>query len=249
MIFRRNKHSNYSHNNSYHNSNSYSNRNSNHENQYYRYGNFSFIRNSPYTILLIITLIILYIAQLVGYIPLEKVILDTQKIIEFNIITAFTSLFFHANILHLISNLVAIFIFSRKVEQEIGIGTLFLFIMGGILANIIASLFAAFIVGEHYLSVGASAGAASLIFFTIIARPLSLLTPLAWFLILVDILNITNQNTTTNHAVHVTGYIASLILISILNFKNKKYVYYSILFNLLGLIGLYYGLLYYGYLI
>ena len=247
MVFRKNNHPTYSHN--YNNYNSRSFFKSRRDYHINHHKNFSFFRNSPYTILLIVTLVSLYIAQILGYIPLDKVVLDTQKIIEFNVITAFTSLFFHANTLHLISNLIAILIFSRKVEDEIGIGTLFLFIVGGVLANIIASLFAAFVIGEHYLSVGASAGAACLIFFTIIARPLSLLTPIAWFLILVDILNITNQNTTTNHAVHVTGYIASLLLISILNFRNKKYVYYSIIFNLLGLIGLYFGLTHYGYLI
>ncbi|MCH8520257.1 MAG: rhomboid family intramembrane serine protease [Nanoarchaeota archaeon] len=248
MVFGRNKHPHYSNNYGHNNYNSHSNRKyTNYHNNHHR--NFSFFRNNPYTILLISTLIILYIAQLLGHIPFEKVVLDTQKIIEFNIISAFTSLFFHANFLHLLSNVIAILIFSRKVEHEIGVGTIFLFIIGGIIANIIASFYAAFIVGEHYLSIGASAGAAPLIFFTIIARPLSLLTPIAWFLILIDILNLTNQNTTTNHAVHVTGYIASLLLISIINFRNKRYVYYSIGFNLLGLIGLYFGLSYYGYLI
>ena len=245
MVFRRNKHM-YNHyaptqrHNSHHH---YSNYN------HYGHSNFSFIRNMPYTILLALILIICYILQILGIVSIEQVALNTQKVFEFNLISAFTSLFFHANLLHIFFNLLALIIFSRKVEQEIGIGTIFLFIFGGILANVIASLYTGFIVQEHYLSIGASAGIASLIFFTIIARPLSLLTPFAWFIILVDILNITNQNTTTNHAVHVTGYIASLLLISIINFRNKRFVYRSILFNLLGLIGLYFGLTYYGYLI
>ncbi|MFT4244517.1 MAG: rhomboid family intramembrane serine protease [Candidatus Woesearchaeota archaeon] len=240
MVFRKNR---YTH--SYHNSH-----NNYHYNNFHNHNpNLSFIRTMPYTMLLTLTLIICYILQLLGIISIEQVALNTQKIFEFNLISAFTSLFFHASSLHISFNILALIIFSRKVEQEIGIGTVFLFIFGGILANIIVSLYTGIIAEEHYLSIGASAGIASLIFFTIIARPLSLLTPFAWFIILIDILNITNQNTTTNHAVHVTGYIASLLLISIINFRNKKFVYRSILFNFLGLIGLYFGLTYYGYLI
>ncbi|MFP4401894.1 MAG: rhomboid family intramembrane serine protease [Candidatus Nanoarchaeia archaeon] len=194
-----------------------------------------------YTILLCITLSLFFILQFTGVVDANQYLLNTQEVVNFNLLTTFTSLFFHVGALHFISNIIALYIFSRKVEQEVGVGTLFLFIIGGIIANGIVSIHAG-IIGEHYLSVGASAGIAPLIFFVIIAKPISLLTPLAWFIILFDILNLSNQNTTTNHAVHVTGYLAAFILMSILNFKNKRYIYYSIGFNLVGLILLYIGL-------
>jgi membrane associated rhomboid family serine protease len=190
------------------------------------------------TILLAITLIAFFILQFSGVIDANNYLLNTQEVVNFNFTTAFTSLFFHVGILHFLTNLVALYIFSKKVEKEIGIGTIFLFILGGVIANIIVSIHAG-IIGEHYLSVGASAGIASLIFFVIIARPISLLTPLAWGIILFDILNLSNQNTNTNHAVHVTGYLAAFILMSLLNFRNKRYIYYSIGFNLIGIVLLY----------
>ena len=202
-------------------------------------------QRTPYTILLIFVLVIAFILQTIGVIDSQLVVLDTQKIVEFDIITAFTSLFFHAGIYHLLFNIVALYFFSKYVERELGVGTIFLFIIGGMIANITVSIYAG-IINDHYLSIGASSGIATLIFFTIIAKPLTWLTPFAWFSIIIDILNFSNYESQTNHAVHVTGYISALILMSLFNFKNKKYIYYSILFNLAGLIALYIGFFIYG---
>lgn len=202
-------------------------------------------QKSPYTILLMLVLIVSFVFQIVGVVNSESIVLNTQKVVEFNLITAFTSLFFHAGIYHLLFNLLVLYFFSRYVERELGIGTIFLFIIGGIIANIFVSVYAG-IINDHYLSIGASSGIATLIFFTIIAKPLTWLTPFAWFSIIIDVLNFSNYETQTNHAVHVTGYIAALLLMSLFNFKNKKYIYYSIIFNLLGLLALYFGFFVYG---
>lgn len=52
-----------------------------------------------------------------------------------------TSLFIHANWLHLLGNLVYLWVFGIKVERRLGpIGTTLVFILGGALANIIVAL-------------------------------------------------------------------------------------------------------------
>lgn len=202
-------------------------------------------KTSPYTLILIVTLIVLFIFQVIGIVDSQSIVLNTQSVVDFQLSSAFTSLFFHSGPLHLFFNVLVLYFFSRYVEREIGVGTIFLFLAGGFFANILASFYAQ-IISDHYLSIGASSGIASLIFFTIIAKPFTWLTPLAWASILIDILNFSNYETQTNHAVHVTGYIAALLLMSFFNFKNKKYVYYSILFNLIGLLSLYFGFFVYG---
>ena len=105
----------------------------------YRVGKYP--RNRyPYTILLMLVLIVLFVFQVVGVINSQLVVLDTQKIVEFNLTTAFTSLFFHAGVYHLLFNLIALYFFSRYVEKELGVGTIFLFIIGGMIANILVSI-------------------------------------------------------------------------------------------------------------
>lgn len=203
------------------------------------------LKNSKYTLILCLVLIVCFILQFItNTVNINDVVLDTQEVVNFNFISTFTSLFFHVSFTHFFFNLVALFIFSRKGESELHSGVILLFVLGGILANVIASFYAGFL-DSHYIGVGASAAVAPLIFFTILAKPISLLTPFAWFIILYDIVNLSNLNTTTNHTVHVTGYIATLLLITILRFRSKQYIYHSIAFNLIGLIALYYGLSYY----
>ena len=197
-----------------------------------------------YTTILCLLLIAGFFLQLLNIIPLELVILDTQKVSSFTLTTAFTSLFFHASLLHFILNLIALFLFSRKVEEELGAGVLLLFIGMGTLANIVASFYAGF-TNSHYLSIGASAGIAPLLFMAIIAKPFSLLTPFAYFIILFDLFNLTNQNTQVNHLVHFIGYLTSFIVIGIIGFKRKKMIYISIFFNLAMLTIIYIALEFY----
>ena len=193
----------------------------------------------PYTILLVLLLVGCYILQVLDVIPIEYVVMNTQEVFDLNIFGAFISLFFHANTIHFVLNLVALFLFSKKAEEELGIATPILFILGGALANVVAAFYAGFF-SEHYLSVGASAGIAPLIFLTLLTRPFTYLTPFAYFIILFDIFNLSNQNTNVNHAVHVIGYLTSFILIAFISFKNKKMIYLSILFNLGMLIALFF---------
>jgi membrane associated rhomboid family serine protease len=56
-------------------------------------------------------------------------------------LTVFTSLFIHASWLHLVGNLVYLWVFGLSVEQRIGpIGLSAMFLLGGALANVILAL-------------------------------------------------------------------------------------------------------------
>lgn len=193
----------------------------------------------PYTILLCLALIGCFILQLLDIINTDLMVLDTSQIIQFQITNAFLSLFFHASALHFALNLTALFIFSRKAEQHIGVAVLFLFVLGGALANVIASFYAQFI-DAHYLAIGASAGIAPLLFISIIYTPFTLSTLFGYFIILFDIFNLTNQNTNVNHSVHFIGYLSSFILMAFISFKPQKNIYFSLVFHITILAILYF---------
>lgn len=56
-------------------------------------------------------------------------------------LTVFTSLFIHASWLHLLGNLIYLWVFGMPVEQRIGpLGLLAIFLLGGALANVILAL-------------------------------------------------------------------------------------------------------------
>lgn len=201
--------------------------------------------SKSYTILLCLLLIGCFILQFLEMVSTNNMILDTQKIVQFEILTAFTSLFFHASAIHFALNLIALFIFSKKAEEHIGVAVLFLFVLGGALANVIASFYAEF-TNSHYLSIGASSGIAPLIFISIIYTPFTLSTIFGYFIILFDIFNLSNQNTNVNHSVHFIGYLSSFILMAFISFKPQKNIYFSLVFHIVILAVLYFIILNYS---
>jgi membrane associated rhomboid family serine protease len=60
---------------------------------------------------------------------------------NFTAVSVLTSLFIHASWLHLLGNLVYLWVFGIKVEQRLGpIGITLIFLLGGALANVIVAL-------------------------------------------------------------------------------------------------------------
>jgi len=60
---------------------------------------------------------------------------------QISALSVVTSLFIHASWLHLLGNLVYLWVFGIKVEQRLGwVGMILLFLLGGALANVIVAL-------------------------------------------------------------------------------------------------------------
>lgn len=204
--------------------------------------NYSLNSSKSYigTVILCVLLILGFIIQIFDLIPQKFIVLSTQDIINFNITAAFTSLFFHNSIPHFLINLIALYYFGRKAEERIkSISVIVIFILGGAFANCMAAIYAEFI-SAHYLALGASAGIAPLLFAAIITHPFTLLTPIAYAIILYDIFNLNNENTTVNHEVHLIGYLTSFLIVLIFTFRNKKMIYLSILMHAIILAALYF---------
>lgn len=73
---------------------------------------------------------------------------------DLNIVSSFTSLFFHVNILHLLINMLILMMFGLILEKHIGsIKFLFIYIMSGICGNFVEALFSS----SNAIVLGASA--------------------------------------------------------------------------------------------
>ena len=60
---------------------------------------------------------------------------------DISALSVLTSLFIHASWLHLLGNLVYLWVFGIKVEQRLGsVGVILIFLLGGALANVIVAL-------------------------------------------------------------------------------------------------------------
>jgi len=82
--------------------------------------------------------------ELAGTYPNEVVQVFRQSIFEWNdhrLLTLFTALFIHASWLHLLGNMVYLWVFGIPLERRLGwTGMLFVFFFGGALANLFVCL-------------------------------------------------------------------------------------------------------------
>jgi membrane associated rhomboid family serine protease len=201
---------------------------------------------------LTITLVFIYLLQVFVLGDFVSVLIThPSHLFSSKIYTLFTSLFLHADTLHLLGNVIALIIFGRMVERDYKNKTLWIFIIGGFTANLISHLISLY-TGDIFFSLGASSGVTPLIMFAILHHPFALssilLIPMpifliGWFLIYLDILGL-YQTTNINNYAHLGGYFGILILSFFFGFINKKKVYSGLVINLLML-----GLGYYIYLI
>lgn len=165
---------------------------------------------------------------------------------EGNFYSIITSIFLHANLVHLISNSIALLIFGRIVERKFKSKIIFIFLISGIVANLVSN-FISYFQGDLFYSLGASGAIAGLIILAILVDPFDLTTifivPLpifivGWLLISLDIIGLTNPSQ-TNHFAHLGGYFALLVIFFFLEFKDRKKVITGFTINLCLILGLY----------
>ncbi len=213
---------------------------------------------AKWTAYLICFLIFMYILEFLIFIPMgifNNLLFSSADLFNGNFYTILTSIFFHANMSHIFSNLLALLIFGRIVEREFEFKVILLFLSSGIIANIISGLIYYF-QNDFTPSIGASGGIAGLIIFAILLEPFALSSILifpipifiiGWFLISLDIVGVTNiGNSNINNLAHIGGYFALLILFFFLEFKRRKKIIKGFMVNLLILILIYFILNYLG---
>lgn len=205
---------------------------------------FKWFFQAKYTASLVIFLILMFVVEFIFLMDhMQTLMVHPLHIFEGNYISMISSIFLHADITHLLSNLLALMIFGRIVERHFGYKMLFLFFFSGLIANIVSNLIA-YSLGDYFYSLGASGGIAGIIMFAVLMEPFALtsifLLPLpifliGWFLIFLDIIGLTNSSQ-TNHLAHLGGYSALLVLFFFLEYRQKRKILLGLMINIAMLI-------------
>ncbi len=184
-----------------------------------------------HTYILIVILIAMYCYQffVLGG-GVATFITHTQDVFAGTFYTLVTALFFHAGLFHLAGNVLGLFLFGRIVEKHVGFKLYFIFLAGGVLANLFSNVVAT-LLGQSYASLGASSGIASIILFAMLLEPFRLTTLLGWFLISLDVSGVQNPQSQTNHLAHLAGYFSLLVLYFFIEKHHKQKVISGMIIN------------------
>jgi len=99
----------------------------------------------------------------------ESLVFSGNNLLEGRILTLCTALFVHANIIHLIGNMIFLYVFGNTLEDEINSGkTLVVFFVGGVVAFLVSLLY----YGPKVSMVGSSAAIFALTAVVILLKPL-----------------------------------------------------------------------------
>ena len=197
---------------------------------------------TAYTTLLLILTFFLQILFLDNTI-LEKLMTNPEHITNLLFYTNLTSIFLHGTITHLLSNLLALNIFGRIVENHFKEKIIYIFLASGIIANIISNSISLF-QNDIFFSLGASGAIAGLIIMAILLNPFQftnlLIIPLpiflvGWFLIFLDLIGLSNPSQTNNLA-HIGGYLSLILLMFTLEIKNRNKINNGLVINIVLLI-------------
>ena len=193
------------------------------------------------TSFLILFLMVVYVAEVFFLAPyMDSLMSHQMHIFDGNYHSMLTSVFLHADLVHLLTNCLALLVFGRIVEIHVGYKLLPLFIACGIISSFISNMISYFI-GDFYYSLGASGAIAGIIMFAILFSPFSFtsvfLVPLpifvvGWGLIALDLIGLTSPSQ-TNHLAHLSGYSALLVLFFFLEIRHKKKIIAGLSLNAL----------------
>ena len=161
--------------------------------------------------------------------------------------TLITSGFLHANLSHLVLNMVGIFIFSRVVERKLGIGkTALVYFCALIISNVFSSVIHIFILGTNVGAVGASGALMGLVATAILIDPFyithELIMPLpvmvvGWLTIYADISGILNPvEDGIGHFAHLGGFISIAIIMYLLGVEDRKKLKKGFIMNIVSLL-------------
>ena len=209
---------------------------------------FHFIFEAKFTITIIIMNIILFF---ISFIFLSEnqfmsFVNYPSDLINLRLHTLIISGFLHANLAHLLGNVLGIFIFGRVVERKLGIKKTALIYFGAlIISGIFSSLIHLFITQNDIGGIGASGALMGLISTAILLDPFyftyELIIPLpimivGWLLIFADIIGVLNpMETGIGHLAHIGGFISIGILLYLFGKEDKNKIKKGFYINLFSI--------------
>ena len=161
--------------------------------------------------------------------------------------TLITAGFLHANLSHLIGNMIGIFIFGRVVERKLGFfKTMPIFFGALILSSLFDSLIHLFITGDNIGGLGASGALMGLISTAILLDPFylsyELIVPLpimlsGWLAIYGDIAGVLNPSQDgIGHFAHIGGFISIGLLMFLIGIDERSKLKRGLIINIISVV-------------
>jgi len=199
-----------------------------------------------------IALIIINIGMFIASMFMNKNVLDglinqSTDLFSTHIYTIITAGFLHASIGHLLGNMLALLIFGRVVERELGEGKTLLIYFGAlIISGIFSSLIYMFILDENIAAVGASGAVMGLVSAAALLKPwyitFEALIPLpimvvSWLTIFLDITGVLNHTTDgIGHFAHLGGYLSIAVLVFLLEQSRREQIKKGFITNIASIL-------------
>jgi len=152
--------------------------------------------------------------------------------------------FLHANLTHLFGNLLALFIFGRIIERELGASKTASVYFSALIFAAIFSSFINLLKSDAVGGIGASGAIMGLVSAAILLRPFNItfaaLIPLpvivlGWFMIYADLSGLFGgSNTGIGYAAHIGGFLSASLLFFLLK-NEKRRLYQGLLVNIITL--------------
>jgi membrane associated rhomboid family serine protease len=208
-----------------------------------------FLLEPKFTISIIIINIICFFASLIFF--NEQFFLSLinypNDLLNFRFHTLITSGFLHADLSHLLWNMLGIFIFGRVVEKKLGsYKTGFIYFGSLLLSGLFSSLIYLFLVGKNIGGLGASGALMGLIATAILLDPFYItyesiiplpIMILGWFAIYADIIGILNPTADgIGHLAHIGGFISITLLMFFLGIEQRSKLKKGLIINIISLI-------------
>ena len=212
------------------------------------------------TVSLILLNIILFVFS--AFLPtdlLNQLVLYPSDLFEGRFYTIITAGFLHANLLHLFSNMLGLFIFGRIVERSLGPKKMLGIYFGAmVLAGIFHSLIAQYLLVDPTGAVGASGALLGLVSAAMLLDPWYLVylfgipipvMVLSWITILADITGVLQATDDgIAHFAHLGGFLSIGILMFFLGGKTKDQLKKGFFINIISLMVLVSGYFLFQYL-
>ncbi len=142
-----------------------------------------------------------------------------------------TAGFLHADVMHLVSNMIGLFIFGRIVEKKIGaLKTALFYFLAMAIGSVGQSLFG-IIIGNNIGGIGASGAVMGMTGLALLLHPFYItydfLIPLpvvvvGWLYVLGDVFGVFNPTSNIGHFAHLFGFFSVTILYYLSSKKEKR---------------------------
>jgi membrane associated rhomboid family serine protease len=194
---------------------------------------FEFIFEAKLTITLIIINTAIFIwSAFWSDATINALIAYPSDLLSTRVYTLITAGFLHANITHLLGNMLVLFIFGRVVERKLGLGKTFLIYFGALIISGIFSSGIELLSGNNIPGLGASGAIMGLVAAAILLDPFyftyELILPLpimliGWLTIYADIIGIINPAADgIGHFAHLGGFLSVTLLMFFLSSEDKE---------------------------